>query len=111
MPSIYQKTLKITAIAIGSLFVGLYSLPLNAQDNVSKDGSSLENIEADENLNWTFTSENEPLTVKDDIRELGNYSISDEDNGTDLRLTEEDSRWGNRGDVDDYTFDVEVYDY
>ena len=110
MSKIYQKTIG-TAIALSSLLAGIYSLPLNAQGNISKDGSSLENIEVDENLNWGFTSEDESVSVQDDLRELETYSISDEDDGTDLRLSEEDSRWGNRGDVDDYTFDVEVYDY
>lgn len=111
MSSIYQKTLKITAIAVSSLLAGIYSLPLNAQSNITKDGSSLENIEADENLNWTFTSEDESVSVQDDIRELRIYSISDENDDTDLQLSEDDSKWGNRGDVDDYTFEVEVYDY
>jgi hypothetical protein len=110
MSKIYQKTIG-TAIALSSLLAGIYSLPLNAQGNITKDGSSLENIEADENLNWGFTSEDESISVQDDLRELETYSISDEDDGTNLRLTEENSRWGNRGDVDDYTFDVEVYDY
>lgn len=104
MSKIYQKTLG-TAIAIGTLLAGIY-MPLNAQDTVLG-----EDIEADENLNWSFTSENEPITVKDDIRELETYSISDDDEDLDLELEEEDRRWGNRGDVDDYTFEVEVYDY
>lgn len=110
MFKIYQKTIG-TAIAISSLFVGLYSLPLNAQSSVSQNSSTLENVETKENLNWNFTSEDESISVKDDIRELETYSLSDENGDTDLRLEEEDSRWGNRGDVDDYTFEVEVYDY
>lgn len=106
MSKIYQKTIG-TAIAFGTLLAGIYSLPLNAQDTVLGD-----DIEADKNLNWSFTSEDESITIKDDIKELRTYSISDdEDLDVDLELDEEDRRWGNRGDVDDYTFEVEVYDY
>lgn len=105
MSNIYQRMMRLTAIAIGSLLASIYSLPLNAQSTI------LEDIETDENLNWTFTSEKEPISVKDDIRELKTYSISDEENGTDLQLTEENPKWGNRGDVDDYSLEVEVYDY
>lgn len=104
MSKIYQKTFG-TAIATATLLAGMYNLPSNAQDTVLGD------IEADENLNWTFTSENEPISVKDDIRELQTYSISDDDEDLGLELEEDDPKWGNRGDVDDYTFEVEVYDY
>lgn len=104
MFKIYQKTIG-TAIAIGTLLTGIYSLPLNAQDTVLGD-----EIEAGKNKRWSFTSEDESITIKDDIKELRTYSISD-DEDSDLELEEEDRRWGNRGDVDDYTFEVEVYDY
>lgn len=103
MFNIYQKMVGVSAIAL-TLLAGIYSLPLNAQDTVLG-----EDIEA-ENLDWTFTSENEPITVEDDIRELKTYSLS-EDEDTDLQLEEEDRKWGNRGDIEDYTFEVEVYDY
>ena len=102
MFNIYQKMVGVSAIA--SLLASIFVMPLNAQDTV------LEDIETGENLNWTFTSENESISVKDDIRELETYSISD-DEDLDVKLEEDNPRWGNRGDVDDYTFEVEVYDY
>ena len=110
MSLIYQKMMRLTAIAIGTLFVGVYSLPLNAQSTVSQNSSALENIETEENKKWGFTSEDESISVQDDLKELRTYSISD-DEDLDVYLEEEDRRWGNRGDVEDYTFEVEVYDY
>ena len=105
MSNIYQKMMRLLAIAIGSTFATIYSLPLHAQSDI------LKGIETDENLNWTFTSEREPITVKDDIRELEQYSVSESDPEVDLELTEESPKWGNRGDVEDYSVEVEVYDY
>ena len=105
MFNIYQKMVGVNAIAL-TLLAGIFVMPLNAQDTVLG-----EDIEAEENLNWTFTSENEPITVEDDIRELKTYSLSDEDEDIELQLEEEDRKWGNRGDIEDYTFEVEVYDY
>ncbi len=111
MPNILKKELKfsIQAIAIGTM-LGIYSLPLNAQTNTS-EYDFLNNIETEENLDWSFSSEDESISIKDDLKELGNYSISESELEEDLELTDEDPKWGNRGDVEDLSIEAEVYDY
>lgn len=104
--------IRLIAIAIGTTVASTYSLPLNAQNNRLKNTNLNENITSTEELNWSFSSENESILIQDDLRELKQYSISDEDNAdTDFKLTENSPKWGNRGDVEDYSFEVEVYDY
>lgn len=112
MLNISQKIMRLLAIFIGTTLASIYSFPLNAQTNTVADSSSiLEGIEAEENLNWGFTSENESISVKDDIKELENYSISESSSEEDVKLIEDTPKWGNRGDIEDYSFEVEVYDY
>ncbi len=95
------------AIALTSLLTGIYTLPLNAQITTLKD-NSLEGIEA-QTFDWNFISE-ESMSIKDNIQELGEYRISESDAEIDLELVEE-KKWGNRGDVEDYSIEVEIYDY
>ncbi len=111
MPNILKKELKfsIQAIAIGTM-LGIYSLPLNAQANTS-EYDFLNNIETEENIDWSFSSEDESISIKDDLKELGDYSISESELEEDLELTDEDPKWGNRGDVEDLSIEAEVYDY
>lgn len=111
MPNILRKDLKflIQAIAIGTMF-GIYSLPLNSQTNTS-EYDFLNNIETEENLEWSFSSEDESISIKDDIKELGDYSISESELEEVIELSDEDPKWGNRGDVEDLSIEAEVYDY
>lgn len=104
--------MRLLAIFIGTTLASIYSLPLNAQTNtVADSGGILEDVEAGENLNWGFTSENESISVKDDIQELENYRISESSSEEDIELIEDTRKWGNRGDIEDYSVEVEVYDY
>ena len=96
------------AVIIGSIITGVYSLPLNAQTKL--ESSFLEDIETGENLEWTFSSEDESSSLNDEIQQLGEYNISESD-PADVELTEENRKWGNGGDVEDYSVEVEVYDY
>lgn len=111
MPNISKKDLKfsIQVIALGTM-LGIYSLPLNAQTNTS-EYDVLNNIEIEENIDWTFSSEDESISIKDDLKELGDYSISESELEEDLELTEEEPKWGNRGDVEDLSIEAEIYDY
>lgn len=113
MSNTYQKLLRYSAIAIGTMLAGIYSIPLNAQTPVTKNSSTLENIMLEDDFDWSFTSEDESITVKDDIKELEEeeYSITEENTDQDLGLVEEDKKWGNTGDVESKSFEVEVYDY
>ena len=111
MLSIYQKIICFCAITSSSVLASTYSLPLHAQTSTVDGSSILEGVETGEDLDWSFTSEDEPISVKDDIKELEDYSLSGSDSETDLELIEEERKWGNRGDVEDYSVEVEVYDY
>ncbi|MEL7407239.1 MAG: hypothetical protein AAFN00_09775 [Cyanobacteria bacterium J06558_2] len=86
----------------------LLTLKPNAQEDES-EYRFLQNIEAEE-LDWSFSSENESLSVEDDIRELKDYSISNEAE-IDVQLIEEERKWGNQGDVQDYSLEAEFYNY
>ena len=97
------------AIALGIIVASVYSLPLQAQLETSED-VSLEDLEVKEEENWSFSSEDETISIQNNLQELGEYNISTPYD-SDLRLTEEERRWGNRGDRPDYTLETEVYNY
>ena len=100
------------AIALGLTLTNINISPINAQTDTRGD-IFLEDIEAGEEVNWNFSSEDESTSIKDDIKGLGEYSSSETESETeiDLELVEEDSRWGNRGDAEDYSIEAEFYDY
>ena len=98
------------AVSFVALLAGVYSLPLNAQTSATENEANLENVVVEDDLEWSFPSENEPASVKDDIKELEEYSITEESDSN-LGLTEEESDWGNQGDVENRSFEIEVYDY
>lgn len=98
------------AIALGFILAGIPSLPIDAQ-TITADAQKLEDIEAEEDVNWSFPSEEESISVKDEIEELGEYNLSESDSATDIESTEENREWGNRGDVENNSLEVEVYDY
>lgn len=105
-----QKLMRLLAILIGTTLASIYSLPINAQINRLNDSNILENIETKDTSDWNFTGENEPATVDDDLKRLDNYDTSASDS-TDIQLTEEKpTKWGTRGE-EDYSVEVELYDY
>jgi len=96
------------AIALGLVTISV-SLTANAQTDTS-DSFEFEKIEVGEDSNWSFSSENEETSVQDDLKDLKQYSIS-EPNDSGVRLVEEDRRWGNRGNAEDYLIKTDVYNY
>ena len=84
------------AIALGALVANVYSLPLNAQTGTLKD-TLFQNIEAGKD-GWNFISEEETISIQNNLQEFGDYSISNSTFDSDIRLTEEDKRWGNHGE-------------
>jgi len=93
----------VCAIVVG------FALPATAQADSSTD-FEFNKIEIGEDAGWEFKSENESISVQDDLKKLQEYSISDTED-TDVRLLQENRRWGNRGDVEDYSIETEVYGY
>jgi hypothetical protein len=105
------KLLGAIAIALGTTLAITYNLPLNAQSDRLGNNISREGITPNRNFNWSFSSENESISLQDNLQELREYSISESDVEADSKLTENTQKWGNRGDVEDRSFKVEVYDY
>ena len=100
-----------SAIALSLIFLSFSNISLNAQENTS-EYPFLEDIEAGTDLDWSFSSEDESASVRDDIKQLEEYSISESDElESDFQLIEEEPKWGNRGDVEDYSIEAEIYDY
>jgi len=91
------------AIAVG------FSFPLAAQTEPSTT-PEFGTIEVGEDRGWEFKSENESISIEDDLGDLQDYSISDSED-SDVRLIEENRRWNNRGNTKDYSIETEIYDY
>ena len=109
MFNISLKVISSLAIAFGTVFAITYDIPLNAETRTTQ--SNTENWELREKTDWSFSSENESISIQDDLEELEEYSISEPNTETNLEISEENRRWGNRGDVENYSIEVEVYDY
>lgn len=88
----------------------IYGLPLAAQTNPSEE--FFQDIQVGENTNWNFTSEDETISIQDNLKQLREYNISDSDPDLDIQLEEEDRRWGNNiGGPEEYSIETEIYDY
>jgi hypothetical protein len=100
------------AIVLGIIGANVYSSPLNAQTNTLKD-NMFENIEAGEE-GWNFLSEEETISIQNNLNQLEDYSILDSSFDSDIQLMKESWRWrnqGNRPNYPDYSLETEVYDY
>ena len=91
-----------------AIVVGL-SLSVRAQTEPNTS-FEFDKIEVGEDTGWEFESKNESISVQDDLKDLQEYSISGSED-TDVRLVEEERRWGNRGDGRDYSIETDVYGY
>ncbi len=98
MFNISLKVISSLAIAFGATLTTLYCLPLNAQTRITQ--SNTENWELREKTDWTFSSENESISIQDDLEELKEYSILEPNTETDLEISEKkkNRKWGNRRD-------------
>ena len=103
---IVRNAVKLSAIAIGLI---AFSSISNAQTS-SSESFEFERIEVGEEINWDFSSEDETTSIKDDIKELKDYSISDTED-SDVRITDEEPRFDNRGELQDFSIDADVYEY
>ena len=105
------STVRNMAIAWG--IVGGFFLAATANSIAQTEPSQsleFERIQVGEDTDWEFKGENESISVEDDLEQLQDYSISGSEE-SDVRLTESERRWGNRGDAEDYTIETEVYGY
>ncbi|MBE9045065.1 hypothetical protein IQ255_11730 [Pleurocapsales cyanobacterium LEGE 10410] len=110
MLTILNNIVPLRAIAFGFTLATIYSLPLVAQTDTPED--LFEDIQAGENATWNFTSEEETLSIENNLEELGEYSISNSELDTNIELKEENRRWGNNlGGPEEYSIETEIYDY
>jgi|GEM_PF-5307195 len=100
-----KNILPFSAIALGLTAFNTIS-SAQAQTN-TVDSFQFDKIELEED-NWNFQSENETVSIQDNLQDLRQYSIDDLVD-TDVRLVEK--KWGNRGDVDDYSIKTNIYNY
>ncbi|HEY9769403.1 MAG TPA: hypothetical protein V6C71_13070 [Coleofasciculaceae cyanobacterium] len=105
-----KTTMSLGAIALGIIAASLFILPLNAQTDTSEE-IFLEDIKVGEDMNWSFSSEDETNSVQNRFNDLGEYSISDSTDDANVQLLEENRRWGNRGDATNYLLEAEIYNY
>lgn len=113
------QTINSKAIALG-LILGSIFIPaplwadtpdgarLSDLSSSSRD-RFLEDIQVGENLNWNFSSEDETRSIEDELKKVSELNLSQSE--SDVRIIEEDQKWGNRGDVEDYKFKIDVYEY
>ena len=88
--------------------------------NTTADSFNFDEITAGGEDEWTFPSENETVSLKDEIQQLGDYNISDADNFS-VKLVQENRTWANKGDrpyyyienrvAPYYSIKTRVYDY
>ena len=108
------------SIVLGIIVVNFPILPSNAQSTTA-DSFNFEDISAGEESNWNFSSEDETASMRDNLKELGEYNISGSEN-FDVRLIEGSRRGANKNDrpnyyyienrVDPYyTIKTRVFDY
>ena len=102
------SAMRFSAIALGIIVVNFFTLPANAQTDTS-ESFNFEEIGIGENADWNFTSENETISIEDEIENLEEFDISDS-NDPDTRLIEKRG-WGNRGARPEYSVETTIYDY
>lgn len=107
---LFTTNKQLGAIALVSFLVGV-PLSLNAQTTTAEN-IPFDEIEAGKDGSWNFSSEDETISIQDNLQELREYDISTPYD-SEVELVEKDPRWGwdNRGSRPDYTLETEVYDY
>lgn len=108
MSNISQKIMGLSVVAIGALFSTINIQPLNAQTDTA--ANTIKTWSINEDRDWNFSNTSESLSVKDDIENLEEYSISESDL-TDIKLEEESRRTNSRRGIKDYSVEAEVYTY
>ena len=103
-----KSAIHLSAIALGIIVVNLSTLPSNAQ-SMTADSFNFDEIDAGGKGNWNFSSEDETASIRDNLKELGEYDISGGEN-FDIKLIQRNRRrWGNRGDRPDYSLENRIF--
>ena len=119
----YQTTMLTTTkvakhlcgIVLGIIIVSFSKIPTHAQSRTS-ESFNFDELSIGDERDWNFSSEDEKVSIQDDLKELREYDIS----GTeyfDVRLIDERRRrlgikgWGNRGYRSIYSVGDGLYPY
>ena len=113
--SITAKTMYTGALLLGIIVAGFSPLPVHSQSKTA-DSFNFDELSAGGRGNWNFSSEDETVSIRDDLNQLKEYDISGIEN-FDIRVIRERrrrlgiKRWGNRGDRSLYFIDDRLYPY
>ena len=125
------KTIYIGTIVIGIIAASFSTLPASAQQrdytwrnkfaeslaqSTTADSFNFDELSAGGKGNWNFSSEDETRSIRDNLKQLGEYDISGAENFN-IRLTRQNrrrlgiGRWANKGDRPYYSIDNGFYPY
>ena len=102
-------------IALRIIVAGLSTLPAHAQSKTA-DSFNFDEISVGGKGSWNFTSEDETVSIRDNLKKLREYDISGAEN-FDIRMIRRNrrrlgiQRWGNRGDRPYYSVGDGFYPY
>jgi len=102
-------------ILFGIIACNLFIGSANAQSRTA-DSFNFDKITVGNESNWNFSSEDETVSIRDNLQNLREYDLSNIEN-FDLRLIRERrrrlgiKRWGNKGDRSYYSIEDGVYPY
>lgn len=103
------------AIAFGTIVASFYTLPSNAQSTTA-ESFNFEKITVGNENNWNFSSEDETVSIRNNLKQLEEYNISGVEN-FDVRLIQANRRrlrnppWGNRGYRPYYSLEDRIFPY
>ncbi len=104
-----NKFSSVAAIALGTILGAFYILPSAAQTN-SLESETINNLKIQSDTDWNFSSEDESISVADDLKELDKYNISESDL-PDIQLIKHKRRWSNHLNYRRYSLEGALYDY
>lgn len=101
-------------IALGT--IASFSITRVQAQSTTAESFNFEEISIGDERGWNFSSEDEKVSLQDDLKKLGEYDISGTEH-FDVQLIEERrrrlgiKRWGNRGDRSVYSVGDGRYPY
>ena len=110
-----KTTMRLGVIALGTIVINFFTLPSNAQSRTA-DSFNFDEISVGDDRNWNFSSEDETVSIRNNLKQLREYDISGTEN-FDVRLIRERRRelgirrWGNQGDRPYYSIEDGIYPY
>ena len=110
---IIQYSIKYLTFTVGLAMAIVLIFPANAETERSQYSSltNIDTIEVGNDGRWQFSSEAKSISIKDEIAELDDYSIVEAERKLEPKTVVNQARWGNRGDVADFSLDTNVYEY